>query len=398
MSAAPPIAVVGLVGGAPYGRAAEAALADAGVVVGAPRHLAHLDLASSTTTVALEGPLDAVLDAIAAHRADGHEVCVLASGDPGFFGIARALGARFGPDVLSVHPAASSVALAFAAAGLSWDDAVVVSAHGRPLGPAVRAVLGAEKAAVLTSPAHPPQAVGESLLAAGATPRRVVVASRLGEDDESIVRTDLAGLAAGGHDPMSVVILLADDQVSAPGFAWGLPESAFSHRDGMITKAEVRAVALARLALPSRGAVWDVGAGSGSVAVECARIGPALDVHAVERDADQVARIRTNADAHGVEVSVVEGSAPEALADLPDPDRVFVGGGGIDVLDACLARLRPGGRIVATYALVERATAAHRRLGGLVQLSVARGVPTGDLGVRLDAQNPVFVCWGPPES
>jgi precorrin-6Y C5,15-methyltransferase (decarboxylating) len=163
----------------------------------------------------------------------------------------------------------------------------------------------------------------------------------------------------------------------------------------MITKPEVRAVVLAKLALPASGVVWDVGAGSGSVAVECAGLVPDLRVVAVERDPAQAARVRANARGHGVEVTVVEGQAPAALADLDDPDRVFVGGGGLDVLDAVRARLRPGGVVVATYALVERAVAARERLGSLVQLSVARAVPVADLGVRLAPENPVFVAWGP---
>ena len=116
---------------------------------------------------------------------------------------------------------------------------------------------------------------------------------------------------------------------------------------------------------------------------------------AVERDPDQVQRIHRNRTAHGVDVTVVEGEAPAALAALPDPDRVFVGGGGLDALDTALARLRPGGVVVATYALDDRAAAAYGRLGHLVQVGVARGVPVADLGVRLDAENPVFVCWGP---
>lgn len=395
--------VVGLVGGWAYGPGADAALAAATVVVGAPRHLAAVarrGLAPGAATVPLVGPLDAVLDDLAAHRARGERVCVLASGDPGLFGIVRALGARLGPDALAVHPAPSSVALAFAAVGAPWDDAVVASAHGRPLGAAVRAVRGAPTAAVLTGPDHPPEALGAALLAdagaqlAAAGDRPVVVASRLGEDDAAVVRTDLRGLAAGAFDPLSVVLLLPGP-VPPSSLAWGRPEAAFAHRDGMITKAEVRAVVLGRLALPTRGVLWDVGAGSGSVAVEAAALAPGLAVHAVERDADQVARIRANATAHGVVVHVVAGTAPAALSALPAPDRVVVGGGGPVVLEACLARLRPGGRVVATHALLDRAVAAHARLGHLVQVAVACGVAVGDLGVRLDAQNPVFVSWGP---
>ena len=162
----------------------------------------------------------------------------------------------------------------------------------------------------------------------------------------------------------------------------------------MITKAEVRAVALGKLALPATGVVWDVGAGSGSVAVECARLAPGLRVYAVERRRDDVERLRQNSSGTGV--VVVEGEAPEVLAELPDPDRVFVGGGGLNVLEFVMGRLRPDGVVVATYAALDRAAAAATRLGHVVQVAVSRGAPLGGSGaLRLAAENPVFVCWGP---
>ena len=131
------------------------------------------------------------------------------------------------------------------------------------------------------------------------------------------------------------------------------------------------------------------------MAIEAARLCPGLRVIAIESDESSVARIRHNAREHGCAVDVVHGRAPDALGSIPDPDRVFVGGGGIDVLDAALARLRVGGTVVANYALLDRAVAAWERLGNIVEISVSRGVAIGDHGVRLAAENPVFVCWGP---
>jgi precorrin-6Y C5,15-methyltransferase (decarboxylating) len=142
--------------------------------------------------------------------------------------------------------------------------------------------------------------------------------------------------------------------------------------------------------------LWDVGAGSGSVAAECARLVPGLRVFAVERRPDDVARLHANLGGTGA--TVVAGQAPEALTALPDPDRVFVGGGGLGVLEAVLPRLRPGGTVVATYAALDRAAAAAARLGHLVQVAISHGVPIGpDGSLRLAADNPVFVCWGPGE-
>ena len=381
-----PIVVVGVTGDAPVGPL------DVDLVVGGGRHLSGLP----GRHVVIDGPLPPVLDAIAAEPG---RVCVLASGDPGFFGIVRALADRFGPESLDVRPAPSSVSLAFARLGLPWDDAVVASAHGRPLGDAARRAMGATKAAVLTSPDSPPEALGKELLALGAGHGRAVVCSRLGTASEQVVEVDLEALAAGTWDPLSVVVLLegSRDVAARPSLAWGLAESEFDHRDGMITKSEVRAVALGKLGLPPCGVLWDVGAGSGSVAVECALLRPGLRVLAVERDPAEVGRITANVTAHGVAVEVVEGEAPGVLGGLPDPDRAFVGGGGLEVLDAVLARLRPGGRVVAAFAALDRAAAAAERLGQVVQIGVSRGRSLPDGGIRLAAENPVFVAWGPRE-
>jgi precorrin-6Y C5,15-methyltransferase (decarboxylating) len=390
------ITVVGAHGGQYYGEGATRALAEAPVLVGSVRHLQFVEVGSRCDVIEMAGGLHGVLDRIATHIDAERDVAVISSGDPGFFGIVRLLGERFGRDRLVVHPAPSSVALAFARIGATWDDAVIISAHGRPADAAIAAVIDHPKVAVLTAPLQPPQSLGHLLVEALCEHRDVVVATRLGEPDEHVVHTDLVGLAAGTFDPMSVVVFLDPTAAPAetPSLSWGLPEREFAHRDGMITKSEVRAVALGKLDLPATGVLWDIGAGSGSVAIECARLRPRLRVVALERDAVDAERIRDNAKTHGVAVTVVTGSAPAALDDLPTPDRVFIGGGGIAVLDACLLRLRPGGTVVATHVLVDRASESWRRLGNLVQLSVAKGQPIAD-GVRLEAQNPVFITWGP---
>jgi precorrin-6Y C5,15-methyltransferase (decarboxylating) len=396
----PPVAVVGLHGGQWFGRGAEAALRGADVLIGHARQFASLPPGSGIPgeRVELWGDLDRVLGFAADQRAEGRRACILAAGDPGFFGLVRLAAARLGEDAIAVHPAPSSVALAFARLGCNWDDAVVASAHGRPLAHAVDAVLAHPKVAVLVSRDQPPEALGRALLDAGCAARTVTVCGRLGEPDEQIDRTDLAGLAAGRFDPLSVVVLRAPEPLAhagGMGLCWGLDEHDFEHRAGMITKAEVRAVALGKLGLPPAGVVWDVGAGSGSVAVECSRLAPGLRVYAIERHTDDCERIRANT--RGTGVTVVEGVAPDVLAGLPDPDRAFVGGGGLMVLDAVLARLRPAGTVVATYASPSRAAEAARRLGSLVQVQVSRATPLGPDGdLRLAAENPVFVCWGPP--
>ncbi len=394
----PSVAVVGVVGGEVFGRSARDVVDTADVLVGSPRHLvwfARRDDAQQR--VQLVGALAPLIDRIAEHRAAGRRVCVLSSGDPGFFGITRLLAERFGILGVRVLPAPSSVSLAWAAAGMTWDDADVISAHGRPLADAVAGAIQSPKAAVLTAPSNPPEALGKELLTGGCGPRHVVVASRIGEADEQIVHTDLDGLASGHFDPMSVVLLIApDERHDAPSLSWGQPEEHFKHRAGMITKSEVRAVVLAKLDLPRTGVLWDVGAGSGSVGIESATIAPGLRVYAVERSAADAQNIRANAIAAGVNANldVVVSTAPDALSELPQPNRVFVGGGGLDVVDACWQYLRPGGVLVATFVLLDRAVAAMELLGSMVQIHIDRAVPIGGVGMRLEPTNPTFVCWG----
>jgi precorrin-6Y C5,15-methyltransferase (decarboxylating) len=390
--------VVGLHGGTWYGAAAEKALRGADLLVGSSRQ--HEDLAPaalSGTQVELWGRIDELAELCSERSAEGTRVCVLASGDPGFFGIVRVLSARLGRERLEVHPAPSSITLAFARVGLPWDDAVIATCHGRPIEPAAGAVARHHKVAVLVSRDSPAEALGRAVIDAGCDQRDVWVCSRLGEAGESVTHTDLSGLAAGRFDPLSVVVFVVPGLGVAPTAAtgWGREESHFEHRTGMITKAEVRAVVLGKLDLPAHGVLWDIGAGSGSVGIEAARLVPALRVFAVEQSQDDAARVDANA--IGTAVVVVNGVAPAAFRELPNPDRVFVGGGGLAVLDAALERLRPGGVAVATYATLGPAAAAAERLGALVQLQVNRGEHIGvDRQLRLRAENPVFVVWGAP--
>ncbi|WP_235882431.1 precorrin-6y C5,15-methyltransferase (decarboxylating) subunit CbiE [Streptomyces apricus] len=414
------ITVVGTGTGAPLPPEAAAALEGAGLVVGARRHLAAAAPPDTAERIVL-GPLAPALDAIGRHlekagpqedAAGPGQVVVLASGDPGFFGIVRALAERFGAGRLTVHPGVSSVATAFARAGLTWDDAVVVSAHGRDPRTAVNVCRAHPKVAVLTGPGSGPAELGAALSGSGG--RVLVVASALGSGDagqrERVERVTPAEAAARDWGPaVNVVLCLDESRVLSPvrtvagpppgPSRWALPEDAFAHRDSMITKFEVRALALARLGPRLGDHVWDVGAGSGSVAVECARFGAA--VTAVEKTGDGVERVRANAAAHGVDVAVVHGAAPAVLSGLADPDAVFVGGGGRElpaIVTACARRARRS--VVVAVAALDRVPAVRAALvaagfdceGVLLQSSRLAPLP-GDV-TRLAAANPVFLLWG----
>lgn len=401
MTALAPVVVVGW-DGRPLDPGSRHALETADLVVGGARHLAAvaaqgiLVRGERIVLGAVGSPLTRSLETLVAYRAAGRSCVVVASGDPGFFGVVRAL-REAGADV-RVRPGASSVAQAFGRIGLAWEDAVVVSAHGRPAGPALAAARVAAKVAVLTSPQLPAGDVVTELRRLG---REVWVAERLGEDDERV----RAGADCRPPYTEPNVVLAVDrgaaqvrwhSGVLAPP-AWALPEDDFDHRDSMVTKREVRALALASLAPALGRTVWDVGAGSGSVGVECARFG--ADVIAVERDAGQCERVRANAGRHGARLEVVEGAAPAALAGLRDPDAVFVGGGGTEVVEAVGAR--PGARtVVVALAAVERVGPAleslqrnHFDVMG-VQLAASRLAPLPDGAHRLAATNPVTLVTG----
>jgi precorrin-6Y C5,15-methyltransferase (decarboxylating) len=396
------ITVIGL-DGAPLTPQARAAIASATLLVGGHRQLGSVTNGDGIRTVAL-GELSPALDALAGHPGDA---VVLASGDPGFFGVVRALRGR-GLDC-TVLPGVSSVSLAFARAGMSWDDAVVVSAHGRDPRQAVNVCRAHRKTAVLTGPGAGPAEIGAAL---AGWQRRMIVCEHLGTELERVTECLPADAQRQTWADPNVVLVLAAGAGVAPGWVWpgwvwpgpgvaegwALAEEEFDTRDAVITKAEVRALALAKLAPAMGTLIWDVGAGTGSVGVECARFGAA--VVAIEQDGRRCDRVRTNARRHGVDVRVVNAEAPTALAGLPEPDSVFIGGGGTEVIESVAARRPP--RIVVALAAIERAGQARAALakadyavdGALLQAARFAPLP-GDVH-RLASINPVFLLWATP--
>jgi precorrin-6Y C5,15-methyltransferase (decarboxylating) len=391
MSDAPTIAVLGVhAGRVPPGT--EPLLAQATLVAAGMRHLDAL-APPGVPVVRIGVGMDEVLGAI---REAAGPVAVLASGDPGFFGILRALRRAVAPERLVVHPAPTSLAVAFARLGLPWDDALLVSAHARDPRPALATALRHPKVGILTDRKAGPAWFGARMAGSG---RELVVFERLGEAGERVVRGTPEEIAAMAFAEPNVVVSLGPGAVpELLGPTWALPEDDFDHRAGMITKREVRAIVLSHLGPRTGELVWDVGCGSGSVAVECARLGAA--VVAVDDDVDAVARTRRNAELSGVPVRVVEGRAPGVLAGLPRPDAVFVGGGGEDleaIVDACAAVVVRS--VVVTLALVERAGPVMERLraaGLAVEATMVQASRLAPLagGHRLAALNPVIVVVG----
>jgi precorrin-6Y C5,15-methyltransferase (decarboxylating) len=358
------LVVVGIGHDGPAGLSAEArAHVDAArVLAGGRRHLAFFREWHGETIV-IDGNLEAAIGRLRQCYAREKTV-VLASGDPLFYGIGRVLLQAFPREDLLFLPHLTAVQLAFARLKETWHDAQVVSVHGRPLDalrPAVET--RAAKIAVLTDGNNHPAAVADFLRRHGAADDYALwVCENLGGSDERMSRHAPAGMRDDAFSPLNVVVLLRE---SAPTTApelplLGIPESALSHRAGprgLITRREVRLLALCHLELRPRDVVWDVGAGSGSVGIEAARLAPGLRVFAVERDDEEFHRLEANVTrlAPG-RVRAVRAEAPEGLSDLPDPDAVFVGGSGgrlADILTTVGRRLKPGGRVVVNCITLE---------------------------------------------
>lgn len=378
----------------PRGRAA---IDTASLLCGAQRHLDEVPPHGEERVVV--GDVAACVERLR-NRGPREQAVVLGTGDPLCFGIGATLIRALGREQVTVVPATSSVQVAFARAGVPWDDARILSAHGRPLAPVVPHALDARVSAILCGPDNPPQRVARALLDGGMEDCRCVVAEQLGGPVERVVDASLSHIAEGHFDPLSVVVL--DRDAAAAGAAqpgdFGRAESDYAHARGMITRAEVRAVGLSLLRPSGAAVIWDVGAGSGSIGIEAAGLAPGARVYAVERDAEKVTHLRDNAARYGRgAVEVVEGEAPDALAALPDPDRVVVGGHGGrlgEILGVVRQRLRPGGRVVAHFATLDGVLIARATLGGwapqVTALNVARGVDAGK-SVRLQAEDPVFI-------
>lgn len=395
------VTVIGVDGG-PLPEGAEEALGSAALVVGARR---HLDAYAPEHVRTFEAaPVDSALGALSA-LSGGESGVVLAAGDPGLFGALRTLRTR--GIQCSALPAVSGVQRLMARLGRSWDDVEIVRSRGDDLSHALNVCRAHPAVVVLTSREAGPAQLGTGLVG---WRRSLTVGEDLGGPDERVSTVDPAEAASRTWHEPSVVFCARDvDGADESGWrfggepvppsGWALPEDAFSHREGLITGSEVRALAMARLAPRPGALVWDVGAGSGAVAIECARLGAATI--AVESDEAQVVRLVSNAAAHGVDVRVEEGEAPRVLRELPRPDSVFVGTPSAEVVAACA--YAGAARIVVELSGLERVAATRDALRGAgyqvegVQLAAARLAEDSDGSSRLRAADPIVLVSGVTE-
>lgn len=382
------------------GEAARAAIAEAEVVFGGAR---HLELASPILSgEAHPWPTPFSIEPIIALR--GRKVCVLASGDPFHFGVGATLARHIDASQMAVYPHPSSFSLAAARLGWPLQDVLTLSLHGRPLDLIRPHLHPGARILALTSDEHGPAALAKLLTEAGFGISIVTVLEALGGPNEA-VRTNVAmSFALTDINPLNICAISV---VALPGarilpLTSGLDDALFEH-DGQITKREIRALTLSDLA-PRRGELlWDIGAGSGSIAIEWMLADPGLSAIAIESDPERAARISRNSNRLGVpSLKVIQGVAPEALAGLEEPHAVFIGGGGSDqgVIEAAMTALRPSGRLVANAVTLEMEAlllARHAELGGtLTRLSVERAEAIGSMTGWKPARPIVQWVWVKP--
>jgi precorrin-6Y C5,15-methyltransferase (decarboxylating) len=338
--------------------------------------------------------------------AETKRVVVLASGDPNFYGVGPLVVRVLGAEQVVIHPNLTAIQTACARLQMPWQDATVISLHGRAWEPLAAALSKPGPLLIYTDPAHSPGEIARFLLARGLSQARFCVLEDLGQDTERITWMSLAEAQEREFSPLNLVVVVPEPgEVSSrhPQLHLGLPEAALVHQAGLITKAEVRVVALAKLKLLPGQVLWDVGAGCGSVGLEASLLVPGGKIFAVERHPERAAQIAANRDKFGVHnLEVVCAPAPLCLAPLPDPQRVFVGGGGPEVgaiIQEAVRRLGPEGRVVITAALLETLAAARTALEQagweveVVQLQVSRSHDLAG-GTALQALNPVWIVTG----
>jgi precorrin-6Y C5,15-methyltransferase (decarboxylating) len=358
-------------------------IAGADIVFGGERHLRLAQSLIKGEAKPWPSPFSRGIDEVLASR--GRQVCVLASGDPFHYGIGSVLAGRVPREETLVVPAPSAFSLAASRLGWALPDIVLLSVHGRALD-RIRPVLHPKaRVLALTSDSEGPGALARLLSETGFGESKLTVLEALGGARERIRTTTAAGFDLGGVSDLNTVAIevVAAGDARVIAYTPGLADALFEH-DGQITKREIRAVTLSALAPLKGELLWDIGAGAGSVAIEWMLADPSLRAIAIEARADRAARILRNAAAFGVPgLEVVEGRAPHALAGLARPDAVFIGGGASEggVLDAAIAALRSGGRLVANAVTLEtekELIARHAALGGvLTRIEIARAEAVG---------------------
>ncbi len=336
-------------------------------------------------------------------------IVIVASGDPLFYGVARFLCDKLGKDHFEVFPHVSSMQLAFARVKETWEEAYLTNLATHPLETVLDRIRVAETVGLFTSKQEGPPEIARTLLARGLDYFRVYVCENLGGPDEHLTCGELQEIAEMEFSPLNVVILVRKlgrpDRPATPVLfrRFGNPDDVFAQsrpKSGLITQAEVRALALARMAIQPGCVVWDIGAGSGSVAIEAAQLSDPGMVFAIEQDAADYHLILANSELFKIKnLKAIHGTAPGVFAGLPSPDAIFAGGDGREVaslLQSAWQRLRNGGRLVVHVATIDNLSSTYailRQVAGQVDallVQMARGVEQLE-SLRFEALNPSYL-------
>ncbi len=385
-------------------------ISQAGTVLG-PSALLNVVAQNAAIKADRLRPLAANLDEVASSLDQPYEqpMVMLASGDPLFYGTARYLCERLGKDRFEVFPHVSSMQLAFARVKESWDEAYLTNLGSQQLPRVVERVRLAEKVGAFTSAETPPAALARALLEAGIDYFTAYVCENLGSPDERVTRGTLSEIAQQTFANLNVMVLVRlPDVPDRPTHMkgkrrFGNPDECFLQsrpKRGLLTQSEVRVIALSEMDLGDSSLVWDVGAGSGSLAIEAAQLAPSGQVYAIEMDAEDYNLLLENARTFGVaNLTPILGEAPDAWHELPDPDAVFVGGTGravVHLVQSVWSRLRDDGRLVVNVVSLDNLTAvetALRDLGGepsVLMVNLSRSQEQLE-SLRLAAANPSFL-------
>jgi len=379
------------------------AVASAQILVGGKRHLDFFPQFPGEK-ISFKGGLEPVLDRVA-ELALENRVCILSSGDPLFYGIGNLVAKKIGPTHTEFIPHPSAMQWAFSKLGFSWEDADILSVHGRTREGFLTRLKRFSKVACFTDEENSPRQLAHHMIAHGEVSWDAWVCENLSGTEERIRQFTLDELATCEDiKPLNMLVLKRKDpNWKAPAALSYFPEEAFAKRmpkNGLITKKEVRCLSLAALQIRPSSVVWDIGAGSGSVSIEAALLAYEGSVFAIEVDPEGVNICEDNLRTFAVDnVRVVQGLAPEILVDLPSPDAVFVGGskGNMEkIIETCLSRLNGGGRLVVNAITLDNVAEAYqtfRHFGILPEvtlLNVSRGEKLAHY-LRYEALNPIHI-------
>ena len=368
----------------------------ADVLIGHQRHLDNFpDFAGEKQVL---GDLSIMLEFL---KTTEKKVVVLGSGDPNFFGVGRFLMRNLPKDRIEIFPNVTSIQYAFAQIKEPWDDAIFVSVHGRGLKGAVDRIIAAEKAAVLTDGVNTPAVIARELIHRGAEGYDVYLCEEMGLPGEKFTRTDVRGLVELPSSQLNIIILIKTWEPNLTHYPLiGIADDEFATAKKLITKTEVRAVTLAKLQLQDDLVMWDIGAGSASVSIEASNLMPNGRVFALEKNPQYLSFIRENLKKFVARnVMLIEAFAPEGLDDLPDPDRVFIGGSGgmlEEIIEAVDRRLKREGVIVLNAVTLDTLTKSVEFLedhGYTVEVTCVNIAKTRGLTEykMFDAHNPVYI-------